>query len=161
MCFIVVSRVLTLNTKPIEPAVGRRKIIPDFDLVNNLDNNEIDLSCPSLRHHSAQHSAHSRSSTAAASTDGTAAATAAPAMDSGNKPMAETEYQKSFTWNKVVSQNNQNKDPLVSLESVKSFSNRIAVILTILSPKSFVVSSFQSWLNPNIAVLSRGLNRHK
>ena len=98
MCFIVVSRVLTLDTKPIESAVGRRKIIPDFDLVNNLDNNELEITCPPLRQSSAQ----------------TRTNTADPDMDSNDKSVPETEYQKSFTWNKVVSQNNHNNDPVVS-----------------------------------------------
>ena len=96
LCFIVVSRVVNIDSKPIEPVVGRRKIIPDFVLVNNRENNDLVFTS---RHNSAN--SHTNIGD--------------QSMEPSDKAVPDTEYRQSFTWNKVVSQNTSHlDDPVIN-----------------------------------------------
>jgi len=94
--FIVISRVVSADSKTSEPVVERKKIIPDFDLVKSLDSNDFVFNC------------RSRSEEPKLNTD--------YKMDHlENSSVPTTEYQQSYTWNKAMVQNNPHVGETVSI----------------------------------------------
>ena len=97
---------MNIDSKPIEPVVGRRKIIPDFVLVNNRENNDLVFT-------SRHNSAHSQTNIGDHE------------MEQLDNAVPESEYRHSFTWNKVVSESAHHVDDPVSVHFCYCFAHSL------------------------------------
>jgi hypothetical protein len=105
--FIVISRVVSADTNTTEQVVGRKKIIPDIDLVKSLDSNDLVFDSRT----------NSEERVPPQTTD--------QRMENNSVP--ETEYRQSYTWNRAMTQV-PHKEEQVSIQSNKLQKSQLIAI---------------------------------
>ncbi|CAG2100091.1 unnamed protein product [Medioppia subpectinata] len=96
----VVTRVLSSDSKTVDPMVGRRKLVPDFESVKSVDSND-------LIHNSRPNSGQPNTTDRASVIDNQPKPND-NYMDDTLAP--DTEYRQSYTWNKISSNNNNDNN---------------------------------------------------